>query len=229
MPDAALETVAQTIKMHSDFTDPEQVQLLAQAVRLNRRVEDYRAEMKKTYLAGENVKLLEQYKERLEGFGPVLADKIRPRFVTQRSRRLVESMIVHLNRGRAFIAVPAINLSGTNGVLRMLKRKGYRVRYVETDPKKPMLVANPEYVNSPFFGDTLDPTPRAKPAPKIAGKKDSGRKPAAKAAADARAQPMAKNDPKQAQQDANPPQKDPKQTQQAQSAPKPAPSEPRPE
>ena len=229
MADAALESVEQTIRMHSDFTDPEQIQLLAQAVRMNRRVEEYRADLKKAYLAGENVKMRELYSKRLEGFGPVLADKIRPRFVEQRSRRLAESMVAHLNRGRAFIAVPAINLSGTNGILRILKRKGYRVRYVETDPKKPMLVANPEYVNSPFFGDTLDPTPRAKPAPKIARKKDSGHKPAAKATTDARAHPMAKTDPKQAQHDAKPPQKDPKQTQQAQSAPKPAPSEPRPE
>ena len=38
----------------------------------------------------------------------------------------------------------------------------HEIELTPTDPKKPMLVANPKYVNSPFSGDTLDPTRRKK-------------------------------------------------------------------
>jgi len=170
MPVTALETVKQTVKIHSDFTDAEQIDLLAKSVRLNREVEKYRADLTKAYLAGETAKMTETYRRRLTEFGLILAQKIGPRFVEQRSRRMVDNMIPHLNQGRAFIVVPAINMAGSNGVLRMLSRRGYRVRYVETDPSKPILVAS--YVNSPYFGDTLDPTPPKKPTAKIAEKKD---------------------------------------------------------
>lgn len=171
MPVVPLETIEQSLDLVSNFTDPEQVSLLAKAVRINRGIEVYRTDLKKAYLAGETAKMIKMYRKRLTGYGPVLAEKIGLRSVEGRSRRMAGNMIAHLNRGKAFIAMPAINMPGPNGVLRILTRNGYRVRYVETDATKPILSANPRYVNSPFFGDTLDPKPRKKATPQIATKK----------------------------------------------------------
>ncbi len=162
MPITSLETGKQYVKIHTDFTDREQVELLADAVRMHGSVEQYREAMAKAYLAGETGQMHKLYRERLYKYNSGLSIKILPRMLEKRSREMAASMIPQINRGRAFIAIPAINMPGSKGVLRQLTRRGYRVRYVETDPKKPMLVANPKYVNSPFFGDTLDPTRRKK-------------------------------------------------------------------
>lgn len=210
LPIVALETPEETVKVHSDFTDPEQISLLTHSLRMNRKVEQYRADMMKAYLAGETAKMREMYKGWVEDHGAVLAEKILPRAIEKRSRRMAANMMAQINMGRAFIAVPAINMSGRSGVLRILTRNGYRVRYVETDTKKPMLVANPKYVNSPFFGDTLDPTPRKKPSAKIAKNKKRG-KPKAKAGAGGK--PVAKREP------VRHPARDPRETQKAASGP----------
>jgi uncharacterized protein YbaP (TraB family) len=192
MATVALESIEQTIQRHSDFTDEEQVKLLAMAVRMNRRVETYRADMKEAYLAGETVRMSELHRKWLSGFGPVLAANIQARMVHSRSRLMAKNLVKQLNRGKSFVAIPAINMPGRKGVLRRLTRKGYRVRYVETDSKKPILVANPKYVRSPFFGDTLDPTPRKKKTPQIATKPKKKPKVGSKAKAKPMAKPKAK-------------------------------------
>jgi len=170
MPILSLETGKKFVKIQSDFTDAEQIELLADTVRMHGSVEQYREAMAKAYLAGETAQMHKLYRERLYKFDSGLSIKILPRMVEKRSRDLAASMIPQINQGRAFIAIPAINMPGSKGVLRQLTRRGYRVRYVETDSKKPMLVANPKYVNSPFFGDTLDPTRRKKADALIAKK-----------------------------------------------------------
>lgn len=47
-----------------------------------------------------------------------------------RNRRMVERMARHVNQGGAFVAVGALHLSGENGILRLLEKRGYKVSRV---------------------------------------------------------------------------------------------------
>lgn len=50
--------------------------------------------------------------------------------IVLRNQDMVDAMIEHLERGRAFVAVGAMHISGEDGVLRLLEKRGYRIKRV---------------------------------------------------------------------------------------------------
>ncbi|MFL6649720.1 MAG: TraB/GumN family protein [Sulfurifustaceae bacterium] len=58
---------------------------------------------------------------------PRLQRMLNRRLLSDRNRRMVERMKPRLEEGKAFIAVGAGHLSGTDGLLDLLEREGYRV------------------------------------------------------------------------------------------------------
>lgn len=64
------------------------------------------------------------------GYGtanPRLQRTLTRRLLSERNRRMVERMKPRLEEGKAFIAVGAGHLAGTDGLLELLEREGYRV------------------------------------------------------------------------------------------------------
>ncbi len=57
-----------------------------------------------------------------------LAQQFEKQFITMRNKRMVERMERHLKQGGAFVAVGALHLSGEEGVLRLLQKRGFTVK-----------------------------------------------------------------------------------------------------
>jgi len=70
----------------------------------------------------------------LEGEDDELSAHLREKLIDQRNVRMAQRMEPFLKKGKAFIAVGALHLPGKNGLLQLLREKGF----VVTSPKVPV-------------------------------------------------------------------------------------------
>ncbi|UCE88321.1 MAG: TraB/GumN family protein [Pseudomonadota bacterium] len=66
----------------------------------------------------------------MEQSDPEIAELFTRRFIVERNRLMLERMQPRLREGNAFIAVGALHLPGEQGLLRLLERRGYRVKAI---------------------------------------------------------------------------------------------------
>lgn len=59
-----------------------------------------------------------------------LAERLMTRLLAQRNQRMAQRMETYLKQGNAFIAVGALHLPGREGLLNLLRQRGYRVTAV---------------------------------------------------------------------------------------------------
>lgn len=124
-----LETIDEQIALFSDMPEPEQIVSLGLTLDLNPNIDALFAEMKQAYIAGDLDKLHAMSLSML-GNNVDLVESFEKRFIEMRNRRMVERMARHVNQGGAFVAVGALHLSGENGILRLLEKRGYKVSRV---------------------------------------------------------------------------------------------------
>ena len=60
-----------------------------------------------------------------------LAREFQRRLIVDRNQRMAERMEPWLKQGGAFIAVGALHLPGEQGLIRLLRQRGYSVRVVD--------------------------------------------------------------------------------------------------
>jgi uncharacterized protein YbaP (TraB family) len=58
---------------------------------------------------------------------PALQDKFMEQILTRRNHRMVERMAPHFKQGKVFVAVGALHLVGDEGVIALLRKRGYTV------------------------------------------------------------------------------------------------------
>lgn len=124
-----LETLDEQIAAFGDMPESEQIASLGLTLDLNPKIDALFAEMKQAYLAGDLDKLHAMSLSML-GYNVDLVESFEKRFIEQRNRRMVERMARHVHQGSAFVAVGALHLSGENGILRLLEKRGYKVSRV---------------------------------------------------------------------------------------------------
>jgi uncharacterized protein YbaP (TraB family) len=124
---AGLETMEEQLAIFEDLDEREQVALLRETLDSLDELPDLLATLIAAYLE-RDLDALQTYGDQyLDGSDPRLAELFREVAVRSRNHRMVERMGPLLDEGGWFIAVGALHLPGTEGILALLRAQGYRV------------------------------------------------------------------------------------------------------
>ncbi len=121
-----LETINEQLESLDGIPMAEQVVLLQETIASYPALMSMLDKMIAAYLARDLSALVDLSHE----FGPQDAkarDVFMSRLINQRNHRLTDRMIPRLEEGNAFIAVGALHLPGSDGVLQLLRERGYTV------------------------------------------------------------------------------------------------------
>ena len=125
-----LETNSEQVAVFESFTLQQQIIMLDDAIKDNRRLPAVFDELLHYYLQ-RDLTGLERISEKymLQGDN-MLAKSFKQKALLDRNYRMVRRMKPRLNEGNSFIAVGALHLPGDEGILRLLEKEGYRVTAV---------------------------------------------------------------------------------------------------
>jgi len=128
IPAFGLETMDEQITAFSDQSEEDQIASLRMTIELNPQIDALFTEMKKAYLAGDLDYLHTMAETVASGTDDRLARQFEERFIGLRNRRMANRMARHVKLGAAFIAIGALHLSGEDGVLKLLEKRGYKIK-----------------------------------------------------------------------------------------------------
>lgn len=128
IPVYGLESVDEQIAAFSDMSEKDQIASLRLTIELNPQIEMFFAEMKTAYLKGDLDHLHGMARRMFSGQSDRLAKQFEDRFIGLRNRRMANRIARHVKQGGAFVAIGALHLSGKDGVLKLLEKRGYTVR-----------------------------------------------------------------------------------------------------
>lgn len=127
-----LETVLEQMKALSDLPMSFHVQSLIDMLQLGDRMEDVMATMIDLYLKGEVGMIMPMMKsidtnlgERQDEY-----DAFEQRIITDRNHVMADGAAPHLEKGNVFMAVGALHLTGKEGVIELLRTKGFTLTAV---------------------------------------------------------------------------------------------------
>ena len=124
-----LETLAEQVSLFADLPESDQIRLLRLAVKQFDRLPGHVEELTQAYLQGD-LATLEVLARRQMGDDAELAGRIDRRIVSERNVRMVSRLLPLLDRGSAFVAVGALHLPGSDGMLNLLRNAGVAVEPV---------------------------------------------------------------------------------------------------
>jgi uncharacterized protein YbaP (TraB family) len=130
IPVYGLESVEEQIAAFGDMSEKDQIESLRLIIELNPQIESLFNEMKEAYLAGNLDHLHAMARRMYSGKNRRLAKQFEERFIGLRNRRMANRMARHIKQGGAFVAIGALHLSGEDGVLSLLEKRGYKVRQI---------------------------------------------------------------------------------------------------
>ena len=124
-----LETVVEQGGLFNSFSLDDQVRLLTDAV-CHREILVRDFEKMISLYTEENLAGLSSYGQRYAFSDNSLYEALTKKLLTDRNRLMVERMQTALETGNAFIAVGALHLTGEDGILALLQRRGFEVTRV---------------------------------------------------------------------------------------------------
>lgn len=124
---AGLESAAEQLSVFDSLPLAEQTVLLEEAVALYPQMPHMLEQMHLAYIARDLAKLV-ALSDQYSSMGDArLASKINNALVDQRNQRMAARMDSYLREGGAFVAVGALHLPGEQGLLQLLRKRGYVV------------------------------------------------------------------------------------------------------
>lgn len=128
-----LETLKEQLSVFDELAMEDQVILLTDTLNHMDVIEELNEQLIQAYLSGN---LDEIYRRSLdmEGSDTPLSKRLREKLIDERNHLMLERMIPVLETGKAFVAVGALHLPGKNGLLHLLRKRGY----VVTSPELPV-------------------------------------------------------------------------------------------
>ena len=126
---AGLESMKEQGEIFNDLTMDEQIKLLTDTVCHYDIVEEDFDIMKSFYLK-RDLGGLYNYAQRYAMADEPVYKKLMQRLINDRNNTMVERMQPMLQKGKSFIAIGAMHLTGEEGVLALLEKKGYRVKAI---------------------------------------------------------------------------------------------------
>jgi uncharacterized protein YbaP (TraB family) len=128
-----LETLDDQLRAMASVPDEHQLIMLRAGLALADRTEDLMETLVQLYLARKvgHVWPLQAELWTGAGFGAEALDSFREALLTRRNKRMKEAAAPLLAKGRSFIAVGALHLSGQDGLVQLLKDQGWQVTSAE--------------------------------------------------------------------------------------------------
>ncbi len=124
-----LETAAEQLAVFDGLSEPDQIEILQEALANRHLFDRMFKEMTDAYLQGDLgalVRLNEKY-----GAGDSAAgQRLQERLLDKRNKLMVKRLIPLLGKGNIFVAIGALHLPGKNGILYLLKEHGFKVKSV---------------------------------------------------------------------------------------------------
>ncbi|WP_083771851.1 TraB/GumN family protein [Bermanella marisrubri] len=122
----ALETLNEQLGIFDDLSLDDQTTLLEDSMNYLKNIQEINQELIDTYLSGDLDKL---YKlgTSMQGSDDELAARLRKRLIDERNLTMADRMLPYLKDDKSFIAVGALHLPGTYGLLNLLREQGYLV------------------------------------------------------------------------------------------------------
>jgi len=122
-----LETADEQLAVFEDMALDDQVALLKATLDQAEDLPRMAAQLVDTYLTGDLTAIAALADAYMNGSGSTLEVRFMRRLNDERNARMMERMIPRIEEGDAFIAVGALHLAGTTGLIQQLAMRGYRL------------------------------------------------------------------------------------------------------
>ena len=129
-PVSGLETVDEQMGIFDTLSRQDQIALLEDTLDQLPEIETMLLELREAYLDRDLDRLVALNNASLKDSDPRLVEMVNQLIVIERNRRMAARMEPRLRQGRHFIAVGALHLPGEEGLLNLLKQRGYTVTRV---------------------------------------------------------------------------------------------------
>ena len=120
-----LETLEQQLSFLEDMPMAQQLALLDQALEDYDKVEQIHRQMVENYLNGNLQKLTSEAEAQLGQLAPDVRQYFMEQGIDARNLRMLDSLLLHFESGRVFIAVGALHLPGEKGLINLLRQRGF--------------------------------------------------------------------------------------------------------
>lgn len=122
----SVETLQEQLSIFDELSHQEQIFLLEDTLNNLSKIKNLNETLIKSYLSGN---LDELYRNSLDmgGGNTELAKKLRERLIDKRNIVMANRLVATLEKGGAFVAVGALHLPGENGLLQLLRDRGFIV------------------------------------------------------------------------------------------------------
>ncbi len=130
IPVKALETAIEQLAILDGFDLDEQVIMLKDTLDELERIPRLHEQLIEAYLQGDLQRLVEISEEAMGTGSQELANKLRDQLIIERNQRMVQRLEPLLREQRLFIAVGALHLPGAQGLIALLRARGYRLTVV---------------------------------------------------------------------------------------------------
>ena len=125
-----LETAEEQISVLADLPLEMQISLIKESLDNQALMEKIHERLVNAYMTRDLGDMLALNEQAMAQTDPATRKLVDARLVTDRNQRMVERMLPALREGAAFVAVGALHLPGTEGILRLLEERGYTVTKV---------------------------------------------------------------------------------------------------
>ncbi|MGD2074082.1 MAG: TraB/GumN family protein [Gammaproteobacteria bacterium] len=126
-PVEGLETPAEQVALFDSLTLQEQVVLLRDTLNHLPDIERMLIELREAWLQRDLAQLARINEISLRDTDPDIAAAFNQRIIIDRNHRMAERLEAPLREGNRFIAVGALHLPGSQGLLQLLSERGYRI------------------------------------------------------------------------------------------------------
>jgi len=125
-----LETATEQIGYFDRISMDEQVALLRDSVDAHAELPELFAQLIDAYLARDLDALVALNEMQIARDETGAAERLMAGLIDERNKTMIERMVPLLAEGNVFVAIGALHLPGDNGILSLLKQRGYEVKPV---------------------------------------------------------------------------------------------------
>ena len=120
-----LETLEDQLSFLEEMPMEQQLQLLDEALESYDKVQEIHDQMVADYLSGDVLALQRQAEQQLDLLEPGTKQYFMEQGIDARNGRMLESLLLQLEDKRVFVAVGALHLPGENGLVELLRQRGF--------------------------------------------------------------------------------------------------------